>query len=117
MRRITLLSSALLLLVLTAGMAAAAEMPASATAATEAAVVVADSAVAPAAPVVSTPAVEADAALCEFLELTQTSIFERASAGYQCPPGVAYCQRDSQCANQCGGFFGVCEFGCCACAG
>lgn len=38
--------------------------------------------------------------------------------GYECPKGIPYCQRDSQCADYCGpGGFEVCSFGCCACAG
>ena len=39
------------------------------------------------------------------------------STAYECPVGQDYCQQDSQCDDQCGGFFGVCFQGCCQCAG
>lgn len=40
------------------------------------------------------------------------------SSLYECPKGVSYCQRDSQCSAQCGSVdFGVCFQGCCYCAG
>lgn len=37
------------------------------------------------------------------------------AAAYECPIGVDYCQKDSQCDTQCGGY-GVCTQGCCRCA-
>lgn len=40
------------------------------------------------------------------------------AAAYECPKGIPYCQRDSQCEDFCGGGgFGVCFQGCCRCAG
>jgi hypothetical protein len=39
------------------------------------------------------------------------------AAGYQCPDGVPYCSRASQCADYCGGGFEMCAQGCCSCAG
>jgi hypothetical protein len=38
-------------------------------------------------------------------------------AAYECPRGIPYCQKASQCADFCGGGFEVCFQGCCTCAG
>lgn len=116
MRRSLVPLVALFALLLFAGAATAAETSLNAAPAEAA------TAVAPSAPVLtnSTPAIEADAALCQFLEAAKTNVLEQATAGYWCPPGHWYCQRNSQCSGFCGigqDQFAVCEFGCCMCAG
>lgn len=42
---------------------------------------------------------------------------EDQGAAYECPRGVPYCQRASQCTNYCGAGFEVCFQGCCSCSG
>lgn len=114
MRRATILSLALFSLLTLAGAATAAEVEQAAAVETTA---TADTAVATPA---ATQALEAEAALCNLLEATSTNVLESATAGYWCPPGRWYCQRDAQCKGFCGvgqDHFAVCEFGCCACAG
>ena len=115
MRRATLLSTALLSLLLFAGVAVAAE-PAPAPAEETATEVLMSLAQAPAA----TPAVEPDDALCQFVEATKTNILDNTQTGYWCPPYSRYCRSNSQCSGYCGvGYdhWAVCESGCCACLG
>ena len=42
---------------------------------------------------------------------------EDVGAAYECPRGVPYCQRASQCTNYCGSGFESCFQGCCSCLG
>jgi hypothetical protein len=42
---------------------------------------------------------------------------EDQGAAYECPRGVPYCQRASQCTSYCGAGFEVCFQGCCSCSG
>lgn len=119
MRRATLLSTALLSLLLFAGVAVAAEpaaKPTPAPAEETATEVLMSLAQAPAA----TPAVEPDEALCQFVEATKTNILDNTKTGYWCPPYSRYCRTNSQCSGYCGvGYdhWAVCESGCCACLG
>jgi hypothetical protein len=42
---------------------------------------------------------------------------EDLGAAYECPHGIPYCQRASQCTDFCGAGFEGCFQGCCACTG
>lgn len=42
---------------------------------------------------------------------------EDVGAAYECPRGVPYCQRASQCTTYCGVGFESCFQGCCSCTG
>jgi hypothetical protein len=44
-------------------------------------------------------------------------IEDPGAAAYECPRGVPYCQRASQCTNYCGAGFETCFQGCCSCSG
>jgi hypothetical protein len=113
MRRIQLTLLALASFLLISGAAYAAE-PAAPAEAQQAAVT------APATAEAATQAVEAEAALCQLLEVTRTNVLESATAGYWCPPYTRYCRTNAQCSGYCGAGYdhwAVCEFGCCACLG
>lgn len=111
MRRIQLTLLALASFLLISGAAYAAEPAAPAEA--QQTVATAPAAEAEAAP-------QAEAALCQLLEVTRTNVLESATAGYWCPPYSRYCRTNAQCSGYCGAGYdhwAVCEFGCCACLG
>lgn len=68
---------------------------------------------------VSSPMLEAPAADAaeanQCLAPVESQEVADPAAAYECPIGVDYCQKDSQCDAQCGGF-GACTQGCCRCA-
>jgi hypothetical protein len=65
----------------------------------------------------STDDLSADECVAPVEEATELMEIEDQGAAYECPRGVPYCQRASQCTNYCGAGFEVCFQGCCSCSG
>jgi hypothetical protein len=54
---------------------------------------------------------------CTALEADEAVEVQDLGAAYECPNGIPYCQRASQCTAFCGPGFESCFQGCCACTG
>jgi hypothetical protein len=50
-------------------------------------------------------------------EAVEAVEIQDVGAAYECPRGIPYCQKASQCTNYCGVGFESCFQGCCACTG